>query len=223
MKTFTCLYSLLLSLFVATGCNSSESRPTPPSPTASAKTNTPALPVGHPDISGAKSTLPPGHPNIDMSAQQLPPGTDAVSEKNPQWTAPADWKPGRSSMVRRASFTTASTDGQNADISVTVFPGDVGGMPSNVNRWRGQLGLAPVAADKLTSIVTPVKINNVDGSSIVDFTADAAPTGKSHAQRMVVVVYPREGNSWFFKMTGDAPLVGAQKENLIKFVQSAKF
>jgi hypothetical protein len=38
-----------------------------------------------------------------------------------------------------------------------------------------------------------------------------------------VATIPHAGNSWFFKMTGDAPLVEAQKEAFLEFVKSVKF
>jgi hypothetical protein len=44
-----------------------------------------------------------------------------------------------------------------------------------------------------------------------------------HPSRMIVVTIPNAGNSWFFKMTGDAPLVGAQKDSFLQFVKSVKF
>ena len=34
---------------------------------------------------------------------------------------------------------------------------------------------------------------------------------------------PHEGNSWFFKITGDAPLVEAPKDAFMQFVKSVKF
>ncbi len=59
--------------------------------------------------------------------------------------------------------------------------------------------------------------------TLVDFQTDTAPAGKTHPQDMIVAILTHEGNTWFFKMTGDAPLVGAQKEELLQFVKSMKF
>ncbi len=183
------------------GCNRSE--PTPPAqPPPAAQPSEPAAPP---------TGLPPGHPPIDMRSQTLPPGATA-DVPNPQWTVPAGWQAGPASSVRRASFVVNGPDGQSVDIAVTVFPGDVGGMQANINRWRGQIGLAPAADVPTTSL-------DIAGetATLVDFANDA--TGK----RMVVVTIPHAGNSWFFKMTGDTPLVEAQKEAFVEFVKSVKF
>jgi hypothetical protein len=185
-----------------------------------AKTAT--LPPGHPDISGMSTQgLPPGHLGISMGQQSLPPGAMADTA-NPQWTVPKDWEEGKTAPMRRATFLVKSADGQSAEVAVSAFPGDVGGLLANVNRWRGQIGLGPVAPDEVASITSDVKINGAK-ATVVDFKTDAAPAGKSQPQRMVVVTLPHEGNSWFFKITGDTPLVGAQKETLLQFVKSVKF
>ena len=41
--------------------------------------------------------------------------------------------------------------------------------------------------------------------------------------RLVGVVLPLGGQTWFYKLTGDAGVVAAQKAALIQFVQSAKY
>lgn len=146
-----------------------------------------------------------------MRSQTLPPGATADAP-NPQWTVPPGWEAGPASSVRRASFVVNGPNGQSVDIAVTVFPGDVGGMTANLNRWRGQIGLAP-ATDVPTSSLDIAG----ETATLVDFANDA--TGK----RMVVVTIPHAGNSWFFKMTGDTPLVEAQKEAFLQFVKSVKF
>ena len=146
-----------------------------------------------------------------MSKQTLPAGSD-TDVANPHWVAPKEWQAGPPSSVRRASFAVNAEGGQAIDISVTVFPGDVGGMEANINRWRGQIGLAPAAG------VTTVTIDvNGNTATLVDFTNDA------NGKRMMVVTIPHAGNSWFFKMNGDAPLVEAQKDNFLEFVKSVKF
>ena len=156
-----------------------------------------------------------------MSAQMLPPGT-AADVPNPQWTVPKDWQEGKASSMRRASFVAKGEDGQTAEIAVTVFPGSVGGLVMNLSRWRGQIGLGPVAPVEVSAMTSNLDVNGIK-TTVVDFAGDTPPAGKTHPQRMVVVTVQHEGNSWFFKMTGDAPLVEAQKETLLQFVKSVKF
>lgn len=202
---------------LAIGCGQ-----TTPPPTAPAKTEPvakPALPAGHPPLDQSVAGLPAGHPPLDMANQQLPPGSAAG---NPTWTAPAGWVTGKTTSVRRGVFNVRGPDGQAAEVVVTVFPGDVGGLVMNVNRWRGQLGLEPVAETAVAGLTTPLEVGAIK-ATVVDLTgAEPLPEKKSVA-RMLVAVLPQAGNTWFIKMTGDEPLVAAQKETFLKFVQSVKF
>jgi hypothetical protein len=213
-----CLF--VAAVLVGVGCNRSEdtSQQSPP-PTAPAPSPTP-ISQASPDAQ--TSSLPPGHPDISaMSGQTLPAGSIADAP-NPQWSVPSNWQQGNPSSMRRATFEVTGTDGQSAEIAVSVFPGDVGGLMANINRWRGQIGLGPVAPDEIAGITSDLDVNGIK-ATVVDFKADTAPPGKTQPPRMVVVTVLNAGNSWFFKMTGDAPLVDAQKDSFLQFVKSAKF
>jgi len=124
--------------------------------------------------------------------------------------------------MRKGSFTVSTADGQGADIAVTAFPGDVGGFLSNVNRWRDQLSLAPVKPDEVEKTTSTIEVAGLK-SIVVDIVTAKALEGAKNPVRMIVVTVQREGLSWFFKMTGDAPLVATQKDAFLGFVKSAKF
>lgn len=203
------VFSSLLVMLAVVGCDRSGSKTTTPPPKSPAPEAT------------KPAELPPGHPPIDMTGQKLPPGAMAEAA-NPKWEVPKDWQEGKASPVRRGSFAVKGADDQTADIAITVFPGDVGGMLMNVNRWRSQIGLGPVLPDKLESMMTDLDVNGIK-VTVVDFAGEMAPPGKNHPQRMIVATIPHNNNSWFIKMTGDAPLVEAQKEAFLQFVKSVKF
>lgn len=222
LKARSVWWSFVAAAVLAAGCNRSESnqKPMPEAkPPAQEATQPPSLPPGHPPVNAPN--LPAGHPPIDMSKQSLPPG--AVAEApNPQWTVPMDWQVGNPAPMRRATFLVKGADGQSAEISVSAFPGDVGGLLANINRWRGQIGLGPVAPDEVAALTSDMEINGAK-VTVVDFRGHSPPAGKAQPQRMIVVTIPHTGDSWFFKMTGDAPLVETQKEKLMQFVESVRF
>ena len=229
---FACL-SVFAAALVFVGCGQSESTPPAPAPVAPAAPVSEsvakpqaALPSGHPDISGMSTqALPPGHPGMGamgaMGAQALPPGA-ASDAPNPQWTVPATWAVGTGSAMRRATFVVKGSDGQSAEVVVSSFPGDVGGLVANINRWRGQIGLGPVAPDEVSGFTKDWEVAGAK-ATVVDFKTDKASAGKTQPQRMIVVTIPHAGNSWFFKITGDEPVVGDQKEAFLKFIESVKF
>ena len=64
------------------------------------------------------------------------------------WTLPEGWVEKGSSGMRLASFGT-TTPNSTVDVSVIQLGGDGGGVGPNINRWRGQIGLAPATPEEL--------------------------------------------------------------------------
>jgi len=137
-----------------------------------------------------------------------PPGEDAASLR---WRAPATWQVKAVSAMRKASYAVGG-----AEVAITVFPGDVGGVLANVNRWRGQAGLAPVDAAGLDSVTTQLTSNGVHF-----IATDAAGTGQA-ALRIVAVLVPWQGRTWFFKLTGPGEAVGDAKPAFLEFLQTVE-
>ena len=157
----------------------------------------------------------------DMAEMDL--SSEAVGRAaNPNWTIPEGWMPGKASAMRRGSFTVTSPEGLSVDISITTFPGDLGGELMNINRWRRQLGLGPIAADQIEAQVMTQIINNMS-YRIVDFSMEKPRPDDNHPQRTIVATLTHNDNSWFFKMTGDAPLVALQEETYMVFLTSVRF
>jgi hypothetical protein len=129
----------------------------------------------------------------------------------PQWSAPASWQTQAPGQMQLAAFSVA---GGKATLTVSSFPGDVGGALANVNRWRGQLGLAPIAAGELTSALTPAETGG--GAAQI---ADASGV----SERLIGAILPRDGATWFFKLKGEAAAVASEKENFTAFLKSLKF
>ena len=57
-----------------------------------------------------------------------------------KWVAPEYWILGKESSMRIGSYQIPYKD-NFADLSITFFKGDGGGLLQNINRWRGQLNL----------------------------------------------------------------------------------
>jgi hypothetical protein len=164
------------------------------------------------------SQLPPSHPLIgDMTPAVQATSGDAAGK--PTWTIPAGWQEGQLAQFLVAKYVIAGADGTSAAVNVSSLAGDGGGLLANVNRWRAQLGLAPVAEAGLANLPT------IDASgckaTLIEFSGTDARTGKPAA--LVSVVLPLGDQTWFYKLMGDENIVAQQKDALIKFVQSAKY
>jgi hypothetical protein len=183
---------------------------TPP-PTAPAQQAPTAgtLPDGHPPI-GATSA-PAAAP--DMANTAVPTGTAHVT-----WTAPTHWTAKPASAMRKGSFAIKSSTGAGeADLSITAFPGDTGGLLANLNRWRGQISLAPLTDAQLNANLAHLDANGLH-FEVVDFAgvANGAPT------RILGAVLSRPGETWFFKLMGPDALVAGEKAAFTAFLQTVQ-
>src|SRR5206468_6396175 len=131
-----------------------------------------------------------------------------------KWKTPEGWTEVPPSSMRYASFSAPAEDGGKIDISVVSFPGDGGSDADNINRWRGQMGLAPVDANALTSQIAPLKTEDTTFST-TDIAGDKT--------RTVAAWTRRDGRVWFFKATGPAAAIEKEKPNFVKFIESVRF
>jgi hypothetical protein len=65
----------------------------------------------------------------------------------------------------------------------------------------------------------------VDASGVKATLADFAGTDPRAGKpaRLIGLVLPLNGQTWFYKLMGDPDVVAQQKDALIQFVQSAKY
>ena len=131
-----------------------------------------------------------------------------------RWEAPESWTEVPPSSMRYASFSALAENGDKIDISVVTFPGEGGSDADNINRWRGQLGLAPVDASAVTSQVTPLKSADTTFST-TDIVGAKARTIAAWARH--------DGRVWFFKATGPNAAVEKEKATFVKFIESVRF
>ena len=141
-----------------------------------------------------------------------PPPTN--NESQIKWTTPEGWTEIPPSSMRYASFSAPTDDGSKIDISVVTFPGDGGSDADNINRWRGQIGLAPMDANAVSSQVSPLKTGDTTFST-TDIAGDKT--------RTIAAWTRRDGRVWFFKATGPAAAVEKEKPKFVKFIESVRF
>ncbi len=131
------------------------------------------------------------------------------------WTAPATWKAKAGSAMRKGTYGIGEA-GAEVELSITAFPGDVGGEVANVNRWRGQVSLPPLADADIAGAVTHLATNNL-AVTVVDF----AGTGPD-AQRILGAIVPFDGATWFFKIIGPDAAVAKARPEFLEFVKTVK-
>ena len=159
-------------------------------------------------------TVPKEHPATPLAqAQQAAGASDIPVNSAPiRWTLPAGWKEKPADGIRLGSFAINGENGGKAEVAITSFPGSVGTELGNVNRWRGELSLAPIGQSDLVS--EPVTVDSFQGK-LFDIAGTSA--------RTVVAIIPRNDSSWFIKLRGDTAAVAAAKPVFLEFLKSVHF
>ena len=165
-------------------------------------------------VASNERPVPSAERPVSTNAEKLPAESDA-----PKFDVPEHWtEKAAGPMVQRA-FNISGENGQ-AEVTITKFPGDVGGMVANINRWRGQLGIAPLAEAEARQSAETLEIDGEKNSYLVDIKGTNVRGGGKPA-RMIAVGVPHQGQTWFFKLLGDESVVAKEKDSFVKFVVSA--
>jgi hypothetical protein len=130
-----------------------------------------------------------------------------------KWVAPKGWTETPGSGMRYATLTPPGAG--KVELSVVVLPGPAGGEPANVNRWRGQIGLPPLEEAALAANRKAVK-TKAGQVAVYDFTS----LGESKTRMVAGLLATADGNTWFFKLMGDADPVAKAKPSFMKYLET---
>jgi len=151
---------------------------------------------------------PPPMPTAPVPAQTAPGG-------GLSWKLPQGWTQEQAGGMRFATLKTGVAG--RLDVSVVTLPGPAGGELANVNRWRSQIGLPPI--DEATMQTQRTALKSPAGPvSLYDFTS----AGQAASRTIAGLITTSDGNTWFFKMTGDVQPVGKAKPGLLRLLETLR-
>jgi hypothetical protein len=135
------------------------------------------------------------------------------------WSDPAGWTPQPATAMRVANFTLA--DSPESECYLTVLPGEAGGMLANLNRWRQQMSLEPMAAEDLDLLPRIPML----GGEALRVALDGTYVGmrgdqQSPGYRMLGAALMIDGHSYFVRLTGPVAAIAAQDANFDAFCAS---
>ena len=98
---------------------------------------------------------------VAKGTELVPPGptpkADAptpTAENAPEpWAVPDGWTRDAEPREMRLATYHAPDPGGPIEVAITRFAGRVGGERANINRWRGQMGLAPIDEGELEAAI----------------------------------------------------------------------
>jgi len=170
----------------------------------------PAAPTVTPVVAATPQTAPGA-----MQATEAM-KADAARAGTPKWaTLPTGWSVGPENAMRKATWIVPGPNGTKAEIAVTVFPGSVGGITANVNRWRGQIGLPPADEASIAASAQEAKVGSDAGQRFILTSTD----GKKATDAFLI---PKNGSTWFLKLSGDAAAVQANANTFAQFLAASQ-
>lgn len=172
------------------------------------------------DVRVYEVIVPPGTgtPVKPIGPMTASPATGAAAASQSaavRWKIADDWQPqALTDMINRGHFLLPEAAGSRPVLTISAYPGEAGGLASNVNRWRRQLGLAedPAVAAALQQITV--------GSHSIEtcYFEGKKPDGSAAAMAGGVLSLP--GETWFFKLTGTKDAVDSARPAFETFLKS---
>jgi hypothetical protein len=144
------------------------------------------------------------------------------SDNEIKWTAPSSWQRAEPSAFQIANFTIKGKSGGEAHASIVPLMGEAGGLLPNINRWRGQIGLAPIGEEKIKDISRKITVNG-QTLTLVTLTSAAGEMGSEQKSRLVVAILKRGEKTWFFKLLGDEAVVTETEPTFLEFLKTIQF
>jgi hypothetical protein len=135
------------------------------------------------------------------------------------YDVPAGWEEIPASGFRAAAFRVRDGE-RSAEVTVIPLAGAAGGLLSNVNRWRQQIGLGAITEAQLQKDAKPIRVADATGFFVDMVGPESAGAGR---QRTLGAVLLPGGRSWFVKLQGPAELVAKQQAAFETFVKSLRF
>lgn len=165
----------------------------------------------------AAAAAPSGSASTSSPSSARP----SAGAERPPWQVPQGWteKPREGSSMRIASYGVSAPDGRTVDISVVPLGPVAGSELDNVNRWRGQIGLAAITQADLDSQTAAVPIGGMTGK-MYDMAGTQPTLDGKYKARIVAAVLNAGGTTVFFKMIGEDALVVENKPKFLAWLKS---
>lgn len=152
--------------------------------------------------------------SLSPRVQGSPDRTDQDVSHGDRFVMPAGWTRDQTPRPMRLATLIAPDPAGPVEVAVTRFPGRVGGELANVNRWRGQLGLAPITQNELYKAITRFASPGFQGYQ----TRIESPAGVMLAAGVYEAAIDQ---TWFVRATvGDAAIADRIQADLFAVARS---
>jgi hypothetical protein len=176
------------------------------------------------DLIGQREAGPTGAParssaSLPDTRAAIPPGYRVSGNDRPlSYKAPSGWSPGKADGLRQIAYEVREGS-KRAEFTVIALDASAGDLLANVNRWREQVHLGPLARSELESQLKTLLVDGMEGRRVELL----APANAQPREGIQGVICTRRDKAWFFKLKGDSELVQRERERFESFVRSVRF
>lgn len=161
---------------------------------------------------GSPGVMPPQPGGAATSAG---PDAGAPATGRTPWVVPEGWTevPENPPMRLATYMMPGPEDGREIEVAISRFPGDVGGLLANVNRWRGQVGLPPIGDAELQPMIEHYDSPGFHGHLI-------HIEGPEQHMLAASIYEHATDETWFVRVVTDGPTAEWAREDVYAFARS---
>lgn len=158
-----------------------------------------------------------GDPHAGIAGMDMNMGDATVTTW--QWQAPESWTRAPDRPMRLVTYASGA-ENQN-EVYIAELGGVAGGVEMNINRWRQQMGQAPLSPSEIEALPTVTVMGEEAPIVEIDGNFDDSMRGATIADAtMYGAVIPAGERTLFIKMVGPQDAMDAEKDNFVEFTQS---
>jgi hypothetical protein len=162
---------------------------------------------------------------LSSSGQPVSSGSAAPASEL-RFDLPAGWRSEPPANTMRIAQAKVPGAGGEGELAVFFFgPGGGGGTQANLDRWIGQMDVAPGAAPQQESFdANGLSVTWIDvaGTLKASSMMGSGPATDQPGYRLYGAVVEGPGGPWFFKLTGPEATVAAARESFLAMLASVR-
>lgn len=157
-----------------------------------------------------------------VGARPPVPGAGAVVSSEPvSWTLPPGWTVREGGGMRRATFA-VSVAGVAYECSLTVLPGEAGGLDANARRWAAQIGRSPDGLGWTEWLAGAAAGTTAGGAELWILDYSRLPGAEPGAPSMLAAVVRRPVDSLFLKLVGPSAVLSEVRDGFVALARSLR-
>lgn len=154
-----------------------------------------------------------------IAPSSAPMAAPVVSSEAVTWILPPGWTVREGAGMRRATFE-VSVGGVTYECSLTVLPGEAGGLEANARRWAAQIGRPADGPGWAQWLADSAAGTTAGGAPLWILDYSRLPGAQPGDPSMLAAIVRRPGDSLFLKLVGPSDALSEVRDGFIALARS---